>query len=133
MDKNRDALIRELRDKEDRTEYAIEFGDSSIALQIKALRLRRGWSQAELARRAGMKQSRISDMEKVDYSSWSVKTLRRLAEAFDLPLVVRFESWGSLLGDIAELDRASLERPPFEEDPAFRDELTLIEPKREAA
>lgn len=119
MGKTREKIAQELLDKDDRTDYAVEFGDSSIALQIKALRLKNGWTQAELGERAGMKQSRISEMEDVDYSSWSVSTLRRLAEAFDLPLVVRFEGWGAFLDDVVSFSRANLERPPIEEDPAF--------------
>ncbi len=121
MSKTRERVARELRDKDDRTDYAVEFGDSSIALQIKALRLKNGWTQAELGERAGMKQSRISDMENVDYSSWSVTTLRRIAQAFDLPLAVHFESWGKFLDDVMGLSRVALERPSFEDDPAFRD------------
>ncbi len=120
MSKARDRIRNELRDKEDRTDYAVEFGDSSIALQIKTLRLRRGWTQAELGDLADMHQSRISEMESVDYSSWSVTTLRRLATAFDLPLVVQFASWGEFLDDIMGMSREALERPSFEADPALR-------------
>jgi len=120
MSKTRERVTRELLDQEDRTDYAVEFGDSSIALQIKALRLKHGWTQAELGERAGgMKQSRISDMENVDYSSWSVATLRRLAQAFDLPLIVSFESWGKFVDDVMRLSRSALERPPFDEDAAI--------------
>ncbi len=120
MGKTRARVVQELRDQEDRTDYAIEFGDSSIALQIKALRLKRGWTQTELGERAGgMKQSRISDMENVDYSSWSVATLRRLAKAFDLPLDVSFESWGKFADDVMGLSRSALERPSFDEDPGI--------------
>lgn len=116
----RKELLEEFQDKEARTEYADEFLDASVALQIKTLRQSRDWTQQQLAELAGMKQSRISTMEKVDYASWSIKTLRRLARAFDLPLVVRFESWGNLFEDIIRLNRSSLERPTFENDPVFR-------------
>ncbi len=123
MGKTRKRVMRELLDTEERTDYAVEFGDSSIALQIKALRLKNGWTQAELGERAGMHQSRISDMEGVDYSSWSVTTLRRLACAFDLPLIVSFESWGKFLDDVLGMGRAALERPSIDEDPAFAETL----------
>jgi transcriptional regulator with XRE-family HTH domain len=114
-----DSLIEELKDPEARRDYAEIFGNSSIALQIKALRLQRKWSQEELGRRAGMKQARISAMEQSSYSAWSIRTLRRLAEAFDLALIVRFESFGTLLSDIGQSGREHLERPSFSEDPAF--------------
>jgi hypothetical protein len=66
-----------------------------------------------------MKQSRISALENVSYDSWSIKTLRRLAEAFDLVLVVRFESFGKVIEDIESFERTRLEAPSFTEDPAF--------------
>jgi len=66
-----------------------------------------------------MKQSRISAIEDVDYSSWSVETLRRLAEAFDLVLRVEFNSFGELLEEVDNLSREALERPSFNDDEVF--------------
>jgi transcriptional regulator with XRE-family HTH domain len=109
----------EFKEPEARHEYAEEFLNSFIALQIKTLRQQRGWSQEELAEHAGMKQSRISAMEKADYASWSVRTLRRLAQAFDLALTVRFESFGKFLDEATAVSRPALERPSFNADPAF--------------
>lgn len=119
MEETREALQEELREPEARHDYAELFSDSSIALQIKALRQQRGWTQEELAERAGLKQSQISAMEQVDYSSWTVRTLRKLAQALDLALTVRFESFGWLLDDALSSSREALERPSFKEDPAF--------------
>jgi len=68
-----------------------EFFNSSIATQIKTLRKQRDWTQEDLAKKANMKQARISLLENASYSSWSMSTLRRLAEAFDLTLYVTFE------------------------------------------
>lgn len=121
MSTARAALLEECKDPDARRDYAEIFLDSSIALQIKALRLQRGWSQEMLAEKAGMKQSRISAMEQANYSSWSITTLRRLAHAFDLALVVRFESFGALLDDVTSVSRAALERPSFVDDPAFNE------------
>lgn len=59
-------------------------------------------------------------MEQVDYSSWSLSTLKRLARAFDMRLRVTFESFGSLLEDYGQLGREALERPSFKDDPAFK-------------
>jgi len=116
----RDTLREEFKDPIARHDYAQIFGDSSIALQIKSLRLQRGLSQEELAALAEMKQSRISAMEQASYSSWSIRTLRRIAKAFDVALVVRFESFGRLLDYVTAPDkRKALERPSFPDDPAF--------------
>ena len=119
METTREMLREEFRDPEARHDYADLFLDSSIALQIKALRQQRGWTQEELAQRAGLKQSQISAMEQVTFSSWRLKTLRELATAFDLTLAVRFESFGWLLNDALSTRREAPERPSFEEDPAF--------------
>lgn len=117
----RDRLLTEFNDEEARREYADEFLDTAIALQIKALRQQRGWNQSELGRRAGkMKQQQVSQLERVDYASWTIQTLKRLAAAFDLVLQVKFESFGELLNDAATISRESLERPSFADDPVFR-------------
>ena len=113
---NAHRLRQRLRDREYREAYGDALLSSSIALQIKALREQRGWTQAELARRAGKKQSWISTMENPDYSRWSIKSLRELASAFDLALVVRFENWGKLLGSLGKVTRKNLERPSFDDD-----------------
>lgn len=112
-------LRSEFCDKEYRHAYADEFLNSYIATQIKVLREQRGWSQERLAQEADMKQSRISLLENVGYSSWSISTLKRLAEAFDLTLRVSFESFGSRLTDVVRFSRESLERFSFDEDVAF--------------
>jgi transcriptional regulator with XRE-family HTH domain len=116
----KETLRSEFQDPEARHDYADIFLSSSIALQIKALRLQRGWSQETLAEKAGMKQSRISAMEQASYTGWSLRTLRRLAKAFDLALEVRFESFGTLLNGATSVSRNALERPSFSDDIAFK-------------
>jgi transcriptional regulator with XRE-family HTH domain len=116
----KEILRSEFHDPEARHDYAEIFLSSSIALQIKALRLQRGWSQETLAEKAGMKQSRISAMEQASYTGWSLRTLRRLAKAFDLALEVRFESFGTLLNEATSVSRKALERSSFSDDIAFK-------------
>ena len=120
MTSAKETLRSEFHDPEARHDYAEIFLNSSIALQIKALRLQRGWSQETLAEKAGMKQSRISAMEQATYDGWSLRTLRRLARAFDLALEVRFESFGTFLDDATSVSRNALERPSFIDDTAFK-------------
>lgn len=114
-------LIQRFKDFEYRHTYVESFLDSYIATQIQVLRERHGLTQAELAKRAGMGQSQISALEDVNNSTWKVGTLRKLARAFDLVLVVRFEEFGSALPDIDRFGRDSLTRRPFENDPTFAD------------
>jgi len=60
-----------------------------LANKVLALRLDRGWSQAELARRAGTKQANISRIESAQANP-TLKLLRKLADAFEVELAVYF-------------------------------------------
>ena len=117
----REELTESFADSEYRHAYAASFLNTSIAAQIKALRDARNWTQEELGSRAGMRQESICRLENVNYSGWSINSLRRLAEAFDLALVVKFESFGNLLQDIVSLNKETLIRPSFADDPAFQE------------
>jgi transcriptional regulator with XRE-family HTH domain len=118
------ALVKQLKqefanDKEYRHSYAEEFLNASIATQIKVLREMREWRQADLARESEMKQSVISRLENVDYSSWSLKSLKQLSRAFDVRLVVRFERFKDLVLEADKFGRSILEVPEFKNDLFF--------------
>ena len=108
-----------LADKEYREAYADSFLDTWIATQLRVLREQRDLTQAQLATLAGMQQSRISTMEDVNYSNWSIQTLKRLAHAFDVPLFVSWGTFGDLIGSMDRFSRPYLKRPSFKDDPAF--------------
>lgn len=134
--KTRQRLLERFRNKRYRRAYVDTFTDAAIATQIKALREQRRLTQGDLAKLCGLKQSQISAFEDVDNSSWTVRTLKKLAKAFDLVLVVKFESYGNVLPDIDAFGRSALERPSFEEDPVFAGVTTTVEiggTSREAA
>lgn len=120
-----ERLRVEFRDEETRHIYADDFLNTYIASQLKVLREDREWTQRFLAERAGMRQERISVLEDVNYEAWSVKTLKRLAQAFDLRLSIKFESFGSFLTDFDQFNGEILKRPSFEEDPAFNEPVNL--------
>jgi transcriptional regulator with XRE-family HTH domain len=91
-----DLRLKVDRDRFTETETAI-----SISTQLRALRIMRGWTQRELARRAGMHQERISLLENPATLAWSMDTLARIADAFDVALVARFDPWSAVLGRVA--------------------------------
>jgi transcriptional regulator with XRE-family HTH domain len=109
-------LREDFKDPEFRNIYANESLNTWIATQIKVLRESRGMTQSELAEAAGMRQSAVSRLEDVDYSNWTLKTLRRLAEAMDVRLSVKFETFSSLIHEIESLSRDNLDRPTFNND-----------------
>ncbi len=120
MMKIRDRLLKRFRSFRYRHVYSDEFTDAFIATQIRVLREQRDLKQQALADLSGMRQSQISELEDVNNRSWKVSTLKKLAKAFDLVLVVRFEEFGKVLPDIGRLDRQHLERSSFKDDPVFR-------------
>lgn len=111
-------LIEELGDEEYRDVFFMDVVNGFIASQIKANREGRGWTQKELGERVEMKQSRISVLEDVNYESWSLRTLRRIAKAFGLVLSVRFVSVGAALKEYASFSKDRLYQPPMEEEEA---------------
>jgi len=62
----------------DRDAYEAEVAAAIIGETIRALRKRRGWTQAELGARLGVKKSNISKMEK----SGTTMTLETAVKAF---------------------------------------------------
>jgi transcriptional regulator with XRE-family HTH domain len=109
-------LRTRFRDAEYAHAYMETFFNAAIATQIKVLREQRGLTQGELAELTAMKQERISVLENVDYGTWNVKTLRRLAEAFDVVLKVSFETFGQAIEEVGSFSRETLQRSPRAED-----------------
>ena len=118
------SLVREFRDPEYRHAFADAALGSQIALQIKANRQLRRWSQEELAEKAGMTQSQISRLEDEDYGSWSISSLRRIARAFDLALSVGFQSFPEMLSRDEGITLESLGRPGFDASRGGSEEST---------
>jgi transcriptional regulator with XRE-family HTH domain len=117
-----ERLIEDFADKDFAHGYMEDHGNAVIAAQIRALREQRGLSQKALAELAGMKQASISRLEDVDYDAWTVKTLRKLAEAFDVHLKVAFAPFSESILDVTNLNRDALQVRPREEDlAAFRE------------
>lgn len=115
MSQSRDQLTSRFESKEYRHDYTESFFDTLIASQIRALRKRYGWKQAELGRRTGTTQSGISAFESSDYSKWSVATLRRFARAFDVALEVRFVDFADALKRADEFGRQMVFVVPYGE------------------
>lgn len=116
MSEFENKLIEEFKDKEYADAYVEEFLNQYIATQIKVLREQRNLTQVQLAEKANMQQVRISVLENVDYESWSIKTLKTLAEAFDVTLNVSFDTFSSTIKRMEGFSRESLERLSREDD-----------------
>jgi len=112
----RDQIASSLQDKEYRDLFTIEGVDTGIPFQIRAMRQVRGWSQEELAARMGLTQEGISRLENPDYGRFSLKTLKRLASAFDVGLAVRFVPFSHLVDWAVNFSPDDLAVPDYEHD-----------------
>jgi transcriptional regulator with XRE-family HTH domain len=128
-----DALRNDLQKPEFSEGYAESFLDSFIATQLKVLREQNGWNQTQLAQRMGKKQTVISRSENVNYSAWNISTLKQYARAFRLRLRVSFETYGSLIDDVANFGRENLQRTPRESDPVLKNPAAKRGPYVEVA
>jgi transcriptional regulator with XRE-family HTH domain len=107
-----------------RSEVNKAFSEVFISKQLKALRERKEdpLTQAQLAEKAGMKQSRISELEGMNYSSWSISTLERLAKALGVAFTYSFEAWRALMYRTQQgFSNEVLAVPSFEHDLVLTD------------
>ena len=117
MNDTTEALLHELRDYEYAEGYAEELLNARIATQIKVLREQQEITQEKLAPLMGTTQTAVSRIENVNYSSWSIKTLKKIARALRVRLHVSFESFGTLPDEVGQLTRERLQRPRHDKDP----------------
>lgn len=116
----RQQVAMSLRDKEYRDAFVSEHIDNAVAFQVRAMREARQWSQKDLGRRAGMAQERVSVLEDPDYGRMSLSTLKRLASALDVALVVRFAPFSELVDWAVDVSPEALAVPDFEHDPGLQ-------------
>ena len=79
--------------------------------RFRLLREDNGWTQEELAQRAAKAQETISQWENPSYGRYSLNTLKELAKAFDVGLLVRFVTFSELVDWTVEVTPKRL-RPP---------------------
>ena len=103
-----------LADKVRRDAFVASHLSDNIGSQIFALREARGWSQEKLAAEVGMAQPRISVLE--GGSDCSLRTLKRIASAFDVAIIVRFVPFSELVAWITELSEDRLAPVDFAND-----------------
>jgi transcriptional regulator with XRE-family HTH domain len=116
MSKFFESLLKRLRKKEYRKEFVSARVAAAVSAQVSALRQKNNWTQAQLAEAAQMKQARISLIEHGDYENFTLGTLKRLASAFDVGLIVEFVSFPKFLRWVDVDSSASVIPNSFAED-----------------
>jgi transcriptional regulator with XRE-family HTH domain len=87
-----------------------------LPFQIRALRKQRNLNQNELATLAGMLQPRISAMEQVGGGQLNLDTLRKLAAALDVGLLVKFVAFSELIKWSNDFSPDDFSVPSFDQE-----------------
>lgn len=117
MSTRKQQLNELIKDKDFRREFVSDYVQEILAAQIKELREHRQWTQQELGDAAeSMKQVQVSRLENPDYSGATINSLKRLANAFDLGLVVSFVRFSEFLDRVTEQSPLSLVPPSYDEE-----------------
>ncbi len=109
-------LSRLKKSKEYREAFVAEHINTAVPLQIRAIREALPLTQKQLGQKVGMAQERISVMEDPDYAKFTLKTLLRLANAFDVALIVRFAPFSELLNWTVSLAPRHIDPATFAHD-----------------
>jgi transcriptional regulator with XRE-family HTH domain len=104
------------KSKEYREEFVSSRLSMNIPAQIRAMREDRGWTQKQLADAAGMAQARISLMEDPSYDKYTLSTLKRLAAAFDVALLVEYVRFSDLVRRTCDYSPEGLAPPSYADD-----------------
>lgn len=109
-------LISKLRNPEYRKAYVASQITVGIPFQIKALQKSRDWTQTRLGDLANMAQPRISKLLNPGEEEPNIRTLRRIAEAFDCGLMVSFVPFSELVLRSERFDPESFSVPTFQHE-----------------
>lgn len=113
-------LIQKLRKRKDyREAFVASQISTGIPFQIRALRKQFNWSQNDLADATQMLQPRICAMEQAGYGDFTLSTLKKLAAAFDVGLLVRFAPFGELVNWADNFSPDTFSVPRSAEDPVL--------------
>lgn len=83
---------RLLKDSKVRKEYDRLAPEFHLAQSLIKARLKKGWTQAELARRVGMQQPNIARLEGGNYDRVSLPTLKKIAWALGAEIEIKLSA-----------------------------------------
>ena len=111
-----EQIRRSLDDTEYRHQFVEEEINVGIAFQIRSLRNRQELTQGELANLMDVKQPLVSAWENPNYGKYTLGTLKGLAKAFDVGLLVRFVPFSKLVDWTVNLTNDMIAPPNFIEE-----------------
>lgn len=130
MNSRKSRFFNRLSKKEYRDSLVGAAIGDTVAVQLKKLREKSGLHQSELAAKANMAQPRIAVLENPNYDKYTVNTLKRLASALDVGLIIRFAPFGEVDEWVTGFNPQSVNVPTYEEEArAFEDEKPAESPE----
>lgn len=108
------GLWKRFSDREYRTVYLDEAINSRLAGQIFSLRTSRNMTQAQVSALTGIAQPTLSRLEN-DCRGITTATLKKIAAAYDVALVVKFATFSEFARELDEI-KIDKEVPSFSSD-----------------
>ncbi len=115
-DNQREQIWRSLDDPEYRHQFVDEGISVGLAFQIRALRNKQQLTQDELAGKMTSRQPAVSSWENPNYGKYTLKTLKDLAKAFDVGLLVRFVPFSELVDRGINLTSDAIAPPSYTQE-----------------
>lgn len=129
-------LQRLRRGRNVRSRFVESHISKTLAFQIRSLRDKEGWSQQRLAEKIDSNQNAIYRAENPNYGKQTLTTLKKIAAAFDVALIVRFVPFSELADWVSGTPRIdiglsmnALAVPCF--DIEFSEEPKVVSPARD--
>ena len=117
MSSKQEQMWEYLKDSDFRKQFIDAHVDEGVAFQIRSLRTnKKKQTQPEFAQELGVQQSLISSWENPNYGKYSLNTLKKLAKAFDVGLLVRFVPFSALIDWTVNLTSDVIAPPSFNEE-----------------
>jgi transcriptional regulator with XRE-family HTH domain len=86
---HRDRLLKSPKVRKEYEKLGPEF---QLAQSLIRARMKKGWTQAELARRVGMQQPNIARLEGGNYDRVSLPTLKKVARALGAEIEIKLSA-----------------------------------------
>jgi transcriptional regulator with XRE-family HTH domain len=112
----REQIWKSLGDSEYRHQFVEEDINVGIAFQIRSLRNRQKLTQDDLAKILDVRQPLVSSWENPNYGKYTLGTLKELAKAFDVGLLVKFVPFSTLVDWTTNLSKDTIAPPSFSEE-----------------
>ncbi len=94
-----------------RDAYVFEHLKTGIAYQIRAMRDENEWTQGRLGEEAKKPRNVITRLEDPNYGQFSLQTLREIAAAFNVALLVKFVPFSRLVEEYDDVSPRALIAP----------------------